>query len=273
MTEPKKATDILIDLEKKLDVALNIIRAQDLNIKILSNKLNTLIEAMEKQAKAPRKITVEAVNTARPPTPMPPSFQQVPEADPERSIQVSAEFKLPMEAEPKGFRRTSRPETFAGDDSYLKQSSSDVKFPVQIPKVPPGRGGPNAPPPGRTVAAEIVVPSPPKVDAQSVPKQQMPRTNGHATQNVIPVSQRVVNSKGKSLYLAEVEIIDLSTMQPIAKMRTSANGKWTAPLEVGNYRVIIRRMDSETKERKETPQDIQVDGTVSPLELQTIIIQ
>lgn len=260
--EPRKASEVLLELEQKLDTALSIIRTQDLNIKILSNKLNSILEALEKQAVAAPKFSVEAVNTARPLPPVSP-FQQLPELDPEKQIPISSEFKLPMESEPKGFRRTSRPETFAGDDAYLPQAP---KFPVQIPQSPPGRN-PNAPPPGRT--AEVVVPSPKK--AESAPKQSRQPVN--VVQNAIPVMQRVVNGFGKSLYLADVEIIDLSNMTQVAKTRTSANGKWMASLGIGNYRVIIRRHDAITKEKLEVSQDIQVDGTQSPLELQAIIVK
>lgn len=268
MTEARKASDVLLELEKKLDVALNIIRAQDLNIKIISNKLNLALENLEKQNNTPQKITVEAINSLpRPATQFPAN------SDSERNIPISSESRLPLEEEPKGFRRTSRPETFAGDDAYLNKNQSNngvPKYPVQIPKV-----GPNGPPPGRT--AEAVVPSIPKIDSTTVPKQQQPREQNQATQNIIPVMQRVVNGQGKSLFLADVEIIDLSTMQQIVKTRTNGTGKWMASLPVGNYRVIIRKLESLTqsqnKKMMEAIQDIQVDGSQSPYELQTVIIK
>jgi hypothetical protein len=272
-SEPRKASDILLELEQKLDTALSIIRTQDLNIKILSNKLNSILEALEKKNAEP-KVMVEAVNTAR----MPVSpIQQVTQFDPERQVPVAAEAKLPVEVEPRGFRRTSRPETFAGDDAYLPAPPTAIepKFPVQVPnnmpKPPPGRG-PMSPPPGRTVEATVVAPTPKPVPAPEVPslpqKQQVT-----VVQNAIPVAQRVVNGSGKSLFLAEVEIIDLSSMQQIYKTRTNGTGKWMASLGVGEYRVIIRKFEAATKEKLEVTQDIQVDGSQSPLELQTVIIK
>jgi hypothetical protein len=261
--EPRKATDVLLDIEKKLDIALNIIRTQDLSIKILSNKLNGVLEALEKQSKEPPKITVEAVNTMRPP---PNPFQ-----DPAKQIMVSSEFNLPLEETPKGFRRTSRPETFAGDNAYLnKQGPVDPKFPVQIPKAPPGRD-PQRPPPGRE-AEVVVAPPAPKPKAPTNVRQQP----AGGPQSSIPVMQRVVNAQGKSLFLADVEIIDLASMQPVpstVKIRTNGTGKWMTSLGVGNYRVIIRKLEPANKQRLEATQDIQVDGSVSPLELQTIIIK
>jgi putative ATP-grasp target RiPP len=268
--EPRKASEVLLELEKTVNILLSIIRAQDLNIKILSNKLNTVIENMNKQPPA-AKFTAEAVHTARPLPPVSP-FQQTFELDPERQIPVSSEARLPMEMEPQGFRRTSRPETFAGDDSYLPQSTPQTDK-IQMPKAPPGRGGPT-PPPGRT--AEVVVPpaaTKQKATAPTAKQQhQQPRTQ-NIVQNAIPVMQRVVDSSGKSLFLADVEIIDLATMQSIYSTRTNGMGKWMASLGIGTYRVLIRKMEKLTGSKKETPQDIQVDGTQSPLELQTIIIK
>lgn len=273
---PRTASQVLLELEKKLDVALSIIRAQDLNIKILSNKLNTVMEAMNKQPAAP-KFMAEAVNTARPPTQQASQqspFLQLHELDSERQIPISSEARLPMDMEPKGFRRTSRPETFAGDDAYLPQSASDIqpKFPMQMPKAPPGRGPVNGPPPGRT--AEVVVPAAATKQKATAPtaKQQQPRTQ-NIIQNAVPVMQRAVDGSGKSLFLADVEIIDLATMQQIFKTRTNGTGKWMASLGIGTYRVIIRKMEKLNGQKKETVQEIQIDGTQSPLELQTIIIK
>ena len=113
--EPRKASDILLELENKVNVLLGLLRAQDLTIKVLSNKLNSLMEKMDKQGAVPSKIMVEAVNSAPLPTP----FNQMPSPDPEKSIPVSADFNLQVEDKPNGFRRTSRPETYAGDNSYL----------------------------------------------------------------------------------------------------------------------------------------------------------
>lgn len=264
MSEPRKATDIILELEQKLDTALGLIRTQDLNIKILSNKLNSVLEALEKQSAKPP-VMVEAVNTGK---------IQASTINPEHQIPISAEVKLPLESEPKGFRRTSRPETFAGDDAYLPPSAPETKFPVQMPKAPPGRGS-MTPPPGRTVEATVVAPSPAPAPPQAAPVAPPASQKQQVTivQNAIPVMQRVVNGQGKSLFLAEVEIIDLSTMQQIYKTRTNGTGKWMASLGIGEYRVLIRKFEATTKEKLEVTQDIQVDGQQSPLELQAVIIK
>lgn len=276
MTEPRKASEVILKLEEKLDVALGLIRAQDLTIKILSNKLNSILEVLEKKAADVPKFTVEAISNTRPPAPvvLPPSsspFQQAFPVEADKQIPISSDFNLPVESEPKGFRRTSRPETFAGDDAYLPQSTSAVNKMQQAQQAPPGRG-PSGPPPGRSVAEALVPQAPPKkVEAPKQPKQS--KIPAQVVQNAIPVEQRVVNAHGKSLYLADVEIIDLSNMQSVFKTRTNGMGKWMAALGVGGYRIIIRRMEPTTKERMEVTQDIEVDGTQSPLTLPSIIVK
>ena len=93
------------------------------------------------------------------------------------------------------------------------------------------------------------------------------------TGNSIPVVQRIVDKNGKSVFLADVEIYNSANMESVAKVRTSGNGKWSAPLSVGKYRVVIRKRESLTKEKIEITQDITVDGTQSLLELPMMIIK
>jgi hypothetical protein len=222
------------------------------------------MEKMEKQPNTPPKVMVEAVNTLpTAPTwnnnPVMPSTPQFPEtADTPKSVMISAEDKLPLETSPQGFRRTSRPETFAGDNSYLKRpevTESVTKFPMQMPK----------PPPGRSVGETLPV-AKPKTDNVAANKTA---SSGAS----VPVMQRIVNNKGKAVFLADVEIIDSSSKEQVFKGRTNGTGKWMASLPVGMYHVKIRKMEPATKERTEVGQDIQVDGSQSPLELQTMIIK
>ena len=304
MTEPRKATDVLLDVESKVSMLLDIIRAQDLNIKVLSNKLNDVIGRLEKQQVAPPKIVVEAVQTNAAA-----AFTQVPVGDPERNIPVTAESKLPQTDTPQGFRRTSRPETFAGDNAYLPHPEREMKMPVQLPKTAPmGRQG-VMPPPGRGPDSSVVIPpeatnprnkkgvmtgpapkgspfappgSPnPMMTPPGSPNPMMvapppPEDAGPSVQHTpgnIPVMQRCVDKNGKSVFLADVEIVDLSTAQPIFKTRTNGTGKWMASLGIGAYRVTINKRASQNKEKLEAVQDIQVDGAQSPLELPMIIIK
>lgn len=269
---PRKASDILLELVSKVDVLVSSQRAHDLDIKILSNKLNEVMRLLEKQSAAPQKITVEAVNTM-PPTPSP--FHQLPVTDPERQVPISAESGLPLDNSPKGFRRTSRPETFEGDNAYLakqppqpsKPQQPQPKFPVQMPKPPPGR----APGDMATQPTPTMDVKPPQQQQQA---PQQPKSKQTAPpQHAIPVMQRIVDKSGKSVFLADVEIVDHQTATTVFKTRTNGTGKWMASLGAGSYQVTVRKGASMSKEKVEAVQEIQVSGNESPLELQTMIIR
>jgi len=274
--EPRKATDVLLDVESKVSMLLDIIRAQDLNIKVLSNKLNEVIGRLDKQQAGPPKIVVEAVQTTpTPPSMVPPGFTQLPAGDPEKTIPVVAESKLPQSEVPNGFRRSSRPETYAGDNAYLPHPDQELKMPVQLPK---GMNRQQAmqPPPGRS---EVTVPpaitTNKNVKSQPLPPPQLEESEPQPPPAVgqIPVMQRCVDKNGKSIFLAPVEIVDAMSGQPVFKTRTNGTGKWMASLGIGRYRVTITKQATLNKEKLEAVQDIQVDGTQSPLELPMIIIK
>ena len=264
--EPRKASEVLLELETKIDSLTSLVKAQSFANQLLSNKITDLIQSLTKQQQsAPPQIRAEAVNTL-PRAPISPlhTFQS---ADPERQIPIPAESKLPETNEPHGFRRTSRPESFAGDDAYLGQQGSNIKMPTQMPK---------GPPPGRGLEAEVVIPKQaPKQQVQqpAQPQNQQPIPKQSVIQNAVPVVQRAVNGDGKPLFLADVEIVDMSTFQPVTKTRTNGTGKWMASLGAGAYRVTIRKKGGTNSDKVEAVQDIQVDGTQSPLELKTIIIK
>ena len=282
--EPRKATDVLLDIEAKLDTLLSIVKSQDLNMKLLSNKINSVIERLDKQPemksfinRAPQ-FTAEAVQA-----PVPPHFVQPATPGDLKQIPIQAEYQLPMEENPSGFRRTSRPETYAGDNAYLrKPTEPQVRFPTQqvAGRPPPGRdaGPPEFVVPTQALKQSSKPPQPPQLPAQapgaqrppSLPPQEMlNRSSG----TVVPVEQRVVDKNGKSVFLADVEIVDHNTSLPVVKTRTSGAGKWAVPLPIGNYRVTINKRESLTKQKVEVVQDIQVTGSESPLVLQMMIIK
>ena len=306
--EPRKATDVLLDIETKVNALLDIVRSQDLVIKVLSNKLNDVMGKLEKQSQAAPKFTVEAIQQPVVAPAFPPGFTQIPAGDPERNIPIAAESKLPETSAPQGFRRNSRPETFAGSKDHLaEQEFPEFKMPVQIPKGPPGRQSPDMPPPGRTQGDVVTAMVPPQATAnprgnkgnkgvmggpepkgspfappgtpnpmmaqEQVAPPGQPGHPGHSPQGQIPVMQRCVDKNGKSIFLADVEITDLSTGQPFFKTRTNGAGKWMASLGIGAYRVVVTKRASGNKGMLEAIQDVQVDGSKSPLELPMVIIK
>lgn len=250
--EPRKATDVILSLESKIEVLLSIVRNQDLNIKLLSNKLNSLLDKLDKIENTPSepKVVIEAVNTL----PLNQAKQNI--FQEEKNVEIETDFTLKVDQTPQGFRRTSRPETFSP-----KQEDVSV-FPVQLPKMPPGRSEQDA---------QIIVDFSNKPGNES--KKQTKIKEKDPNNLSIPVVQRVVDKNGKSVFLADVEILDSTSNEQISKVRTNGTGKWMATLPVGEYKVVIRKRESLTKETMEALQNLQVDGTQSPLELQTVIIK
>lgn len=231
MSEQRKASDVLLELESKINTLLNLVSSQDLTIKLLTNKVNALTDSIKKTASA---------------APEAPKFK-IEAVEENKKVQYTPEFKIEMDNSPTGFRRTSRPETYSND-----QTSSPV-FPMQLPKM--------------DKVPEIVVPAPQEKKSASNDK------NTDANVNAIPIMQRVVDKNGKSIFLAEVEIINMNNGETVYSTKTNGTGKWMASLPVGNYRVFLRKRESSTKEKLEVSQDIQVDGTQSKLELQTVIVR
>lgn len=242
---PRKASDVLLELETKVNQLLGLAKNQDLKLGLISNKLNAVMELMRKAPVAPAPtFSAEVADEVFP------SYQS-------KEIPVISEETLPQEHNPKGFRRTSRPESYAGDNA-----------------IPPKQKATPKPPPGR---AEVFVPPQAMAKIQSQAPTDIPIlapvAQEQGNSNVVPVMQRVVDRNGKSVFLADVEIIDLTTSQPIFKTRTNGTGKWMASMVPGHYKVLIRKVESLTKERVETPQEIIVDGSKSPLELPMLIIK
>lgn len=281
MSEARKATDVLLDLESKIDALLGEIRAQGLTSKILSNKLNDIITRLDKQQAGPPKIIVETVQSPPPPAIVPPGFTQIPAGDPDRNIPFLAESKLPQDNSPKGFRRNSRPETYAKDKPPVQPP--ELQMPLQLPpNMPVGRQGTAAPPPGRGGDSQVFVP--PTATAplsnkkgagavMATPQQEPQNLAQVPGQGQVPVTQRCVDKNGKSIFLADVEILDMATSQVVFKTRTNGTGKWMASLGIGAYRVTIRKRESVSKEKIESVQDVQVDGSSSRLELPMLIIK
>jgi hypothetical protein len=264
-SEARKATDVLLDLESKVDQLLNIVKAQDLNIKILSNKLNEVMKSLDKQPLAPPKITVEAVQS---PVNQASIFTPSLLDDPEKFVPILAESKLPQENIPQGFRRTSRPEGYTKTKAspLPEQPAVAPQMPMQMPKPPPGRSF------GETVLSAQQAPVP-KNKAASPPPPPSSDSVSFSDHNAIPIEQRVVNGSNKSIWLADVEILDTTDNSQVFKTRTTGTGKWSAALPVGVYRVIIRKRESVTKDKVENIQTITVDGTTVPLKLPTVIIK
>jgi len=241
----RKASDILLELESSVKQLTGVIHAQDLNIRILSNKLSLLIEQMKVLPQPPLMDTNQyMVSTDSPPT---------------TQIKISND-RLPMMENPQGFRRTSRPETNAGNrqqaQPHVPQQQHQNKISIQDPSPPDMSQFQKTPPP----AIEEL----PQFKAFEALSPQAEMTGK------VAVTQRITENNGKSVFLAEVEIYDKDGQ--VFKTRTNGVGKWQASLPIGNYKVRIAKRESVTKQKIEKFQNITVDGRVSQLILDQIII-
>ncbi len=239
----RKASDLLLEMENKIETLLHLVRSQDLNIKVLSNKLNSLYEKLDnlnvKQADLPK---IEAVDT-----PLPVSTIFGDRQMDNRQVMIQASNSIPVEQVPQGFRRTSRPETYAGDDAYLPNNQEQF-----VEK-----------------EAEVVVNKKPPVKEKPKKKENVNPPDAPT----IPVQQRMVDKNGKSLFLADIEVLNHETGEVIYKTRTNGAGKWMAALVPGKYKVKLKKREALTKEQVDVVQDIVIDGTQSPLELPMVIVK
>ena len=272
MDEPRKATDILLSIEDKLDAALGQLKTQDQLIKLLNNKLNDFSTKLEKVSTAPKYVAETShVQTAPPPQNpnvksflQPKMFSQVlpKDIEDERNIMVPANNSLPMRNDPnKNIPRTSRPDNvFAGDNAPPLQKP-EIKAPIQMPKMP--------------MPKMQNRPAPPIPQVEQSQYDDFPQADGSQleTQGQIPVWQRCVNDTNKAIFLADVEIMNLSDKKQVFKGRTNGTGKWNASLAPGNYRVMIRKRESLSNKSMESQQDIQVLSGSQTIELPTAIIR
>jgi len=255
MENARKASDILLDLVNKVEQLLNLSRSQDLNFKILSNKLNLVMEQMKGAGvpiiAAQQTYSASADNSMMPQTMLKNrATESVLIADDVNSISV--------DENPSGFRRTSRPETFTAN-SIAQSQVIKPKQPLQNKVL-------------------IQDPAPPSQDQLEAFEQFKPFSDAGsvaAIDNVaglVAVTQRVLDKNNKSVFLADVVIADKDGKQ-VSKIRTNGMGKWTAALPTGIFMVKVSKRESVTRQSMEATQSIVVDGKESKLALDQLIIK
>lgn len=244
MSEQRKASDILLDLETKIDHLVKLNSSLEFNQKVMSNKLNEIMSVLGKENTAPQ--MGSELYTANTDT-----FE---EADEKGKILSSNDFKLPMQNGPQhSYGRTSRSETFE-----------------TIRPTPPPTG---ERPPVIKVPANIQKMPQIKTDVPMVPVQEKKLPNKIDTSARVAVEQRVVNRQGKAVFLANIDVVEVNSKETIGSARTNAIGKWSCSLPIGQYNVIVKKMNPDTKEMIEITQNLLVDGTETPLRLQPMIIK
>lgn len=253
--EPRKASDVLLSVEAKLDQLIAIYRGQDLVLKVLSNKLNSVIEVVENLKTAKNiSMTTEKINIdndlAQP--------------------NLLHDFPITMENNPTGFRRTSRPETYDGEQQIKQkptkqvvpgpkkqaaQPTQDVQqekpiiLPVQFPNYEPEVK--------KLPGLESLKKKEVKKQTQQVAQDQERQPSVPGAK--IPIEQRIVDENGKAIFLANIEIFNENNDLEY-KTRTNGTGKWQASLGIGKYNVKITKQASVSKDKIDINQPISVDG-------------
>ncbi len=101
--EIRKASDILVSLEKKIDMMNRITAGQDLNNKLMLDRLNRICVLLEGMSRLPVLMP--------PPVETPePEIQEEPAVEP-----------IIVETDPIGFRRTARPESYPTPEEFASQ--------------------------------------------------------------------------------------------------------------------------------------------------------
>jgi hypothetical protein len=202
MSDERTGVDVLLSVEKQIAQLMHMQSSLDLNIKILSNKLNQVIDLLN-----------EVPSTAQMNPSMSPIALATAPSTPVK-MKIEEEFKPPIpittDTAPVGFRRTSRPETFTNAHQQPTKNTPTPAFP--LPKM--------------KSATSIIEPPP------SNSKQ--------------PLSQRIVDRNGASIFKADIEVMD-EAGHTIWKGQTGTTGKWQTALSPGKYRLNVRKQTTQQK--------------------------
>ena len=254
----RKATDIILELESKIDMLISLNQSLDLNIKLLSNKLNLLNDKIEK---------IQTINNSTSNMQMPPIGSKIiTETDP---LPLMKDFRIEVSSGAVDTRRMSRTPQLEVQEYINAKSDSDLlwdpnrKNNVKASSPPPA-------PSSKTLIGNIpeMFESPAKVET---PDGEFINNSN----SKIPVVQRVLSKKNKkAVFLADIEIKDLQD-HLIYKTKTNGAGKWEASIYPGRYRVFVRKTsknESNSIDRIEIVQDIIINVSNNIQNLEDLMI-
>ncbi len=104
-----------------------------------------------------------------------------------------------------------------------------------------------------------------KLSMEKARQQKLP------LQSKTQITQTINYPDGRKLFLANIKIFKDGTL--INQTRTSPKGKWTAPLNPGEYFIHVSKVDSETKRLVELKYNISVPEASAPVELEAAIVR
>lgn len=88
------------------------------------------------------------------------------------------------------------------------------------------------------------------------------------TTSKIPVGQCIVDNEKRSIFMADVIITNVASSEVVARVKTTAVGKWQAYLPIGSYSVKVSKItDPNTMNKIEFTQQIEVLPGMKSLQL------
>lgn len=276
MSDNRTATDVLLNIESMVLKLNQMISNLDLNLKILSNKVNSLSEIINNK---------NINNTPSLPSPILPSVsvdsgKMHPSLINNRSmIKIDPFDNIPITEAPAGNRRGSR-ETVLQNQQPIQNSAPNLN---QVKISDPF-------PPSKEALASLQKQIQNKtIEAQNNESKSSQNFNNSSKDlseqfteftasqdqlsNKIALTQRVVDKNGKSVFLADVRVLNAEDNSLIFKARTNGVGKWQASVPAGNFKVFISKTEPITKSKMESSQSIIIDGRKPSLTLEPIILQ
>lgn len=242
---------MILSLKSTLDLILNYCKSQELNLKILSNKINLLNEKLLNNPvhSSPGKATIEPADFV---------VQHADRQNNSKEIRISPDFNLSVDSAPQGPRRTSRQDDSDFED-YSKTNT--MAEPTEHPL---------------SQSKKVFKP------IENVEKKESVNDNSNNVEfkhpkltlaESVQVTQRVLGKSNNSLFLAEVEVRSAENDELVHRTRTNGIGKWVGTLSPGKYRVTIKKMGGAGKEVLKVSQDIQIDGIKSLVDLPELHIK
>jgi hypothetical protein len=111
-----------------------------------------------------------------------------------------------------------------------------------------------------------------KRSARTNPEIPQPNYEDPGGTRKTPVVQRVSDSNGKDVFMAEVSIITAAGEQ-VSKTKTNAMGKWQSLLKPGEYIVNIGKTDAASKRKIEISQNVNIPVSKDTFVLPVVLMK
>jgi hypothetical protein len=197
-TDPRSGSELLRDVERKLDLLQRHVQNLDNNVKIMLGHLNSILNAPVEMAQTPQPTRTETVRLGEDTEPKMYKFEDLPRTHKFEQMAAAQGIEVePAHTEPR-VKIVAKPE----DPSSLDKN-------------------------------ELV---------EEVVRKGHTRTTRVAKKEGgrVAVSQQIMSPNGNPVFLATVEILQRGSL--VHQTRTKTNGRWSAPLDAGEYMVhVVKR--------------------------------